>query len=106
MTIIIVMKKVNLYSDIENFRFEPLALVKAKLSEFSKLAAYNNLFIVVTKNGKPQTVLVNFDLFKKLLKQRQSSSLFELTNLKRKKRNPLKEKWLKKWNQLGPYEKD
>ena len=94
------------YTDIENFQFEPLASVKAKLSELNALVNKQSLFIVVTKNGRPQTVLVKFDLFKKLLRNHRLPKLyFDPVLLRRKKRNPVKEKWLKKWNQLGPYEK-
>jgi hypothetical protein len=47
-----------------------------------------------------------FDLLKKLLKHARPPRLyFEPSRLKRKKRPPLKEKWLRKWNQLGFYEK-
>lgn len=94
------------YTDIENFKFEPLASVKAKLSEFNNLVARQNLFVVVTKNGRPQTALIKFDLLKKLLKQAHPTRLyFEPSRLKRKKRSLSKEKWLRKWNQLGFYEK-
>jgi len=94
------------YTDIDNFRFEPLAVVKARLSELNRLIAKQNLFIVLTKNGKPQTALVKFDFLKKLLRQYEAKKLYiDPSKLKRKKRDPAKEKWLKKWNQLGFYEK-
>ncbi len=105
MTIIIVMK--SSYSDIENFRFEALALVKAKLSELSNWVSQNDHFLVITKNGKPETALIKFELLKELLRQFPSPRpYFNPSRLKRKKRNPIKEKWLKKWNQLGPYEQN
>lgn len=101
------MKKDRPYTDIENFQFEPLAAVKAKLSELNALVAKQSLFIVVTKNGRPQTVLVKFDFFKKLLRQYRLPKLyFDPALLRRKKRNSVKEKWLKKWHQLGFYEKE
>ena len=43
------MKIDSSYTDIENFQFEPLAAVKAKLSELNALVAKQSLFIVVTK---------------------------------------------------------
>ncbi|HBQ21103.1 MAG: hypothetical protein A2Z91_09650 [Deltaproteobacteria bacterium GWA2_38_16] len=95
------------YKDIDNFLFESLTVLKAKLSEYNDAVAKNDYFLAVTKNGKPETVLIKFDTLKELLKKYHSSArhYFDVAHLKRKKRNPIKEKWLKKWNQLGPYEK-
>ena len=52
---------------------------------------------MVTKNGKPKTALLKFETNQKFD--------FDSTRLTRKKRSTIKEKWLKKCGQLGPYKK-
>lgn len=51
--------------DIENLKFYSIAEAKAKFSQATEES--KNKFIVLTKNGKPEFVLIGFDKFKKLM---------------------------------------
>ena len=95
-------------TDIRNFLFEPVTTLKARLSEFNDLVWKRNQVIAITKNGKPTTVLLKFETFKTLLEASflKEASYFDAKRLQRKKRDPEKEKWLTKFNQLGIDEKN
>ncbi|WP_129409810.1 type II toxin-antitoxin system Phd/YefM family antitoxin [Marinitoga lauensis] len=51
--------------DIENLKFYSVAEAKSKFSQVTEESKRN--FIVITKNGKPEFVLIGFDKFKKLM---------------------------------------
>ncbi|KLO20812.1 prevent-host-death protein [Marinitoga sp. 1197] len=51
--------------DIENLKFYSIAEAKAKFSKAAEESKKN--FVVITKNGKPEFVLIDFERFKKLM---------------------------------------
>lgn len=112
-------------ASLSNIDFEPLTLVKAKLSEKVAQVTKTGRLLTITVKGKPQAILIPYQQFLALVESRQYQprlirlsdwekqskerrsvsasikNLFDISSLNRKGQKPYKRDALKKFGQSG-----